>query len=983
MRIILFQNILIALVFVTNSYAQRVEKEHINYANGLSNSQITTIRQDSLGYIWVGTQGGGVYRWDGTDLKPLHDSLKYEIVRDVLPTSSGTWVISVGKIFKVDKKKEIRSFSDAFNLEIEDETRSNDDFFIKIIPLENEQYVIQSLGGNLLLINSEGEILDKVNLGEWYLKSRKFQDSIVFYFRNLVLNVSVVKNKIVVDSLKEAAAIFADDEQLQMNKTHFLGGEFWIQKEDRIEVYNLDFELLKEINLPFSAHVFDISKWDKYIYLSTEEGLYRTIIKNGELKILSRDLSTQVYKVLNTKEGLWVGTLNGLFHLTIPKIYLLEEEIENEKINGYFAFEIINEKLWAGSHNSGIHIYDGENLIEEIKFENEGMNEVRSLIQDGDSLWMGTSVGLFKMHQSTHQFRKLDDIKSRVISIEKMDNSIAFGTAYGGVWVLEDGVAKSLKPINELRNKTVWTLKHINDQLLIGTETGLYALTEDSIMEIRINKIVQRASVTAIELIDDSTIAVGFAQYGVYIYDLQRKKVLHHYNDNNGLSSSYIYFLKLIKNKLWIGSSLGIDIADLEKPYATFQMQDLNKIGGAETFLNGIVHYDDKIIASTIAGTLVIPDNFLDIRQDVKRNFNPIIIEKAEPLSFSSVHDFLDLREKRGEPIKVPFGHGSIKFHFNVAHFGAEKLKFLYQLEGYDEEISEPSDEKFAIYKQLPAGNYTFKVWRSFNNQKVGDPATLALTITTPFYKTTWFRLALVAIMSALAILFLIIRARAKTARAVETIKIREQAQSDLRKEMAIDFHDEMGNHLAKIINLSGVLKMWGLQNEQEKVVSKIENAANSLFISTKDLIWSLRKENNNLEEVYFHSKDFAENLLDKADISFRTYKNGNGKDIILNPKAARDLSLIIKEALTNVYKHAKAKNVHMNFEISGHDHVKISISDDGCGCLDYEKKSGNGLKNMKQRALRSNFHFEQTASKDSGCEITISINTTKLKAHV
>ncbi|WP_375581044.1 two-component regulator propeller domain-containing protein [Marivirga tractuosa] len=963
--------------------AQKFERKHINYAFGLSNSQISALKQDSLGYIWVGTQGGGVYRWDGKNLKPLHDSLKYEVVRDVLQTPTGTWVLSVGKIFKVNNQHKVKSYTSDFNSKLDTISKNSDDQFFKIFPVSNQKYLLQSLSGKLILINEKGGLVDETDLDYWYLKSEIYEDSLVFFFDNKVFKISITDNHIQTQQFDD---VFVDDQiegYSNRNTTHIVDGQFWVQREKSMMAYDQNFYFIKEVHLPFSDHIYSIEKWNENIWFSTEEGLFRTIEEGNHLKIISKEMTTQVYRLLKTKEGLWTGTLNGIFHFTAPKLHLLEKETENENINGYFAFDSINGKLWAGSYNSGVHIYDGEELIDKIDFKVEGMNEIRSILQDGDSVWIGTAAGLFKLNLETDQLKKIEDVNSRVISLNKVNNSIAVGTSSQGFWIFNDSEIKHFDHNNGLSEGAIWTMKALGSKIFIGTERGLFTLEEDSIHKFSINKTLNNAPVTAIEKINDSIFAVGYAQYGVIIYDLNQNQILHFFHDSNGLSSSYIYFLKLINEKLWVGSSLGIDIVDYEAPFNVFQLQDVNKLGGAETFMNGIVHYRNKVIASTIAGTVVVPYNILEKKSETLSNFNPIVIERVEPLSFEPVDDFLGLKQQDDKSLEIPFGHGSLKFHFNVAHFGAERLKFIYQLEGYDETISTASDEKFAIYKQLPAGEYTFKVWRSFNNQKVGDPAILSFVITTPFYRTDWFRAITIAFILAVIILFFIIRARTKAARAVETIKIREQAQSELRKEMAIDFHDEMGNHLAKIINLSGVLKMWGLQNEQKNVVNKIENAANSLFVSTKDLIWSLRKENNNLEEVYFNAKDFAENLLDKADINFRTYKNNNAEHIILNPKAARDLSLMIKEALTNVYKHSKAKNVNLNFEISLNNQAEITISDDGCGCLDFGKKTGNGLKNMKQRALRSDFLLDQIASKDSGCEIKIRINHHKKQAHV
>lgn len=973
MRRLLVYITMLLIFLVTNAFAQKFEKNHINYAYGLSNSQISTIKQDSLGFIWAGTQGGGVYRWDGKNLKPLHDSLKYEIIRDVLPTSYGTWVLSFDNIFKIDQKGKINSYSNIIESNLIRSENRQEDHFVGIFAISNHQYILQSENGLLLLISKQGQLLDKLDLSQKGLKAVSIKECLYLYKDEYMAQVSVRGedfNVSVKDSFLQVAKSKVDDKR---NKTHYNNGEWWIQRKDVILIFDDKFNKINELALPFAEHIFEITEWNDFYWLSTDDGLFRAKKSGQKLNLVATELSTKVYKLLKTDEGLWASTMNGIFHLTTPEIYLLDEK-NGESFNGYFAFEIIDGKLWAGSYNNGIHIYDGQELVDKISFEMTNRNEISSILLDQDSVWIGSSAGLIKMHKRTRQFRKVDDIKSRVISIANIQEDIAIGTYAEGVWLINGSRIRQINEEVGLQNPTVWAIKSMGDKFFIGTEKGLFKYDNASVEKLNIKNSINDTPVTAIEKINDTTLAIGYAKEGVIIWNPFTNSIVHHFMDNNGLSSSYIYFLGFLNNRLWIGSSLGTDIAEVNDPYKVFQLQDVNKLGGAETFLNGIILYQDKVIASTIAGTIVVSEDFEALKSKTIDDFNPIKIERVESLSVSSIDDFRNLQNE-GEPIMIPYAHGSMKIHFNVAHYGSEKLKFIYQLEGYEEEFSSPSDEKFAIYKQLPAGEYSFKVWRSFNNTKVGDPATVNFVITTPIYLKDWFQLSLVVFLLLVVFLFFVFRARVKAAKAMETMKIRQQAQDDLRKEMAIDFHDEMGNHLAKIINLSGVLKMWGLEKEQDKVVGKIEDAANALFTSTKDLIWSLRKENNNLEEVYFHAKDFGENLLDRANMNFRAYKNRNAEHIVLNSKVARDLSLIIKEAMTNAYKHSKAKNVDLLVHVKSQEEAFVTIADDGCGCIEASKSVGNGFRNMRQRAQRSNFELEINANKNAGCEIKISIS--------
>jgi signal transduction histidine kinase/ligand-binding sensor domain-containing protein/CheY-like chemotaxis protein/HPt (histidine-containing phosphotransfer) domain-containing protein len=83
---------------------------------------------------------------------------------------------------------------------------------------------------------------------------------------------------------------------------------------------------------------------------------------------------------------------------------------------------------------------------------------------------------------------------------------------------------------------------------------------------------------------------------------------------------------------------------------------------------------------------------------------------------------------------------------FSALHYAApQRNRFAYKLEGFDQDwVSTTAAKRFATYTNLDPGAYVFKV-RAANKDGIwsDNPATLAITILPPYYKTWWFRLAL------------------------------------------------------------------------------------------------------------------------------------------------------------------------------------------------------------------------------------------------
>lgn len=71
--------------------------------------------------------------------------------------------------------------------------------------------------------------------------------------------------------------------------------------------------------------------------------------------------------------------------------------------------------------------------------------------------------------------------------------------------------------------------------------------------------------------------------------------------------------------------------------------------------------------------------------------------------------------------------------------------------------------------------------------------------------------------------------------------------------------------------------------------------------------------------------------------------------DTVLDETAAQHLIPVLREALTNVVKHANASRVDVTIDLDG-DCVVLSVHDDGVGLVT-QRPHGHGLRNMRDRA--------------------------------
>src|ERR1043166_6607094 len=97
----------------------------------------------------------------------------------------------------------------------------------------------------------------------------------------------------------------------------------------------------------------------------------------------------------------------------------------------------------------------------------------------------------------------------------------------------------------------------------------------------------------------------------------------------------------------------------------------------------------------------------------------------------------------------------------------------------------------------------------------------------------------------------------------------------------------------------------------------------------------------------------YSGELFEDNDI-FCQFSLDANEDSKLDMQQRRDLYLVFRECLNNIYKHAAAKNVFI--KISVHNNIlKMNIEDDGKGFDPSISTHRNGLKNLETRIEKWN----------------------------
>jgi signal transduction histidine kinase len=279
------------------------------------------------------------------------------------------------------------------------------------------------------------------------------------------------------------------------------------------------------------------------------------------------------------------------------------------------------------------------------------------------------------------------------------------------------------------------------------------------------------------------------------------------------------------------------------------------------------------------------------------------------------------------------------------------------------------------------------------NNQGSWSESKIAYTFTVkaPFYQTASFITGIIIFVAGSITLLMYLRVRQRVRKMIETERIRVKEQESLRKEIARDFHDEMGNQLTRIINYVSLLKLNGATSQNGNgngkhngshyanhydLYSKVEESAKVLYTGTRDFIWSIDPVNDELSKLFVHIRDFGEKLFEEKNINFRAYDEVKEK-VKLPHGFSREANLIFKEAMTNAFKYSQAHNVTFSLR-KVLTRYEMVFEDDGIGfCTDQIEKS-NGLKNIRERADRVGAVLRIHSEQQRGTRITLDFVLTK-----
>ncbi len=562
-----------------------------------------------------------------------------------------------------------------------------------------------------------------------------------------------------------------------------------------------------------------------------------------------KQLSNKSFVIGTISNGIFIVSETGTikYHITQSK------GISNNTVLA--LYEDVDKNLWIGLDN-GINCINLQSPIRNYYDTTGFLGTIYTSLLHNQKLYIGTNQGLFyKNYNSDDSFKLIKETKGQVWSIFEHQGSLFCGHD-SGTFIIENDIAKLI--YNESGTWKFEAVSNNNNLILQGNYSGISLLEKKNNQWSFRNKILGfDYSAKYFEITDDNKIYISHEYKGVFSFNVDNQftkasNFIKFQNPTKGKNASLVKF----KNTIYYANKSGI--YKFNETLKSFEKDTkLSFVFERDTYSSGklIVNNSDKMwvftknyinyftnsklsqqlkihsipIASSLSNSMLGYENITQISNstyligttdsyytintnDLKFNNNNVSISN---ISFNKLDEKpLNISIKTNGDFK--HSENNATFNYTVPEYNKYiYTEYQYILEGFQEKWSLWSSRTSTIYKNLPPGNYVFKVRAKIANSTLENTVSYSFTINKPWYATT---LAVILYFICGFILAIYVHRNYK--------KYYQKKEQKLIEE---------NNFLLEIASLENEQQLMKLKNEQ--LSSDMDTKNRELAISTMSLI--------------------------------------------------------------------------------------------------------------------------------------------------
>ncbi len=762
---------------------------------------------DSNDIIWFGLNNG-VASYDSENLETydIEQGLEAKYVNWIFEDSKGRlWMVgNQGSISVMDKKS---------NLVYEIKSSLNLRRIFTIIEDKNGLFWLANDANGFLIINFEEKTMYQFDSKKGLLADSGFQiyeDKEGFLLLSTFEGVNVIDPERTKNySLNSVTAtMFFTDNQGRLWSTAYGGVQFLNPSRT-----SLSFLSAENLGIPEILMTSVFQDHSGNFYFGTRNGMLLKYDEETGLitKFIVRATATNNQWVGSIEEktdgSIWVAIANGgIFKIDVngarPGNYRTESGIGDNNV--WATLEARDGKMWIGTHN-GIDVYDPIEKTLKHLGEEQGLGHPRNTNLTEDSkgrIWAGGGDGMSIIDPVEGTIRKLtteEGMKSQRISSSELalDGSIWTSSFTGEIQNInyENSTIKSFIDKDSLVGKSRKDRVIMTDPNTIwvaSREFGLQKmdLSKNLRWQFSMDNGLISNDLNSIKKDDKNHIWI-VTDRGVQMLD-EKNQIITTFKVAEGLAVNDVYDVVQKEGKIYLGTSKGLTILEpLEGDNTTiWKAKTIGKDQGMDyiDFCQNSISFDKNgtlwagvegqmltVMDEIVKDTTQIPARITSINIfDKQLTFknkqllqeknieNDTLIKHTQNRSkIDSSYQTLNniTWGKVDGPYKLPVGltlpsdQNYLSFNFNGGQFGnPNNVIYRYILEGIDKNWSAVTDKTTSEnYRDLPPGDYTFKLASKGFNGIWSQPAKISFAITPPWWQTWWAYLGYLIVLGLLA----------------------------------------------------------------------------------------------------------------------------------------------------------------------------------------------------------------------------------------
>ncbi len=992
---------------------QSLSTKYLGIENGLSNNAVTSIYRDQQGFMWFGTYDG-LNRYDG---------YQFTIYRNIIGDSTSiafnnvyTITEDAGHNLWIGGQKGVNIFSPVLK-----QFQG-----VKYFPsgaqtpvnLTGDVYNIAALNAETVLIGTKTQGLIVYSLRDKIGHQVKLPAGAVNYnVRSIVANASgssvymfIQGEGLFLFNLQTEALSLVNNALKRANVLYFSRSGLWVGDTKGLHKFNLFNNTVSASYLSQPANVTAISEdLDGALWVATDGNGVFTLPLNGKtatplVDVLKKPLvnSNAVYAIYPDEEGRkWIGTLRGGVNVVQPHVSAFKlisngPSTENDLIDNFIlSFCEDDNNVWIGTDGAGLRLWNRTNNTftqyrEGSKGNSLSSNFITCVTRDfKKDVWIATWYGgICKFNKATNSFKqykcfnpKTGGFENNIWQIyqDKRQRLWASATNDGTLYLYNRQADRFEQFDNRLVNLQSFA-EDKDGNLWAGNYTSLIKI--DTVHK---QHVIYTLGYSVRSIHEDyaGNFWLGTQDAGLLAFNKNTAQ-FRAFTTKEGLpNNSVLRILEDGQKNLWLSTFNGLSKFDLLSTVSTnyyksdglqsnqFSFNAATKLSTGEFLFGGIkgfnIFYPDSVPTERENAKLYLSDVTIN---------NKHIQQSAEFITDSTSNEILE--------ITVPYNQAALSLDYLVLkYFNTGKIKYAYNLEGWDKSWNYANEARTANYSRLNEGQYSFKVKASFHNNVWSQPATLLrIVVLPPWYRTWWaYLLYLFAGFGAIYVYVFYKNRQTDLKYQVQYAKATAEKEKELNEKKILFFTNishEFRTPLSLIINpLKDILSGATASEEDANLGVVYRNARRLLRLADQLLLFNKADSfrdtlHYSQVNVYTLGKEVFSCFVQEARSKKIEFKFTCDDDFIIIAADREKLEIALYNLLSNAFKYTQPNG-----------RITFTIKEQKTGVLIYITDSGAGIPaHLGDKIFERFFQAKDKSTQSGGFGIGLYLVKNFVEAH-